>query len=97
MNHLKHINEMDNWATPNRLGGDFDSYNIEQFIKEYPVVINHGQIGVDKYFEEVIKLAVRLNLSSDDLDEILKKDEKDVMLLDYLSRAFTRYKSKYLD
>lgn len=97
MKHLKHINEIDSWATPNRLGGDYkgsSNPNIEKFIEEYPVVINRGHISHFKYFEEVIQLARRLYLSKDDLEQILK--HKDVMLRNYLESAFERYEGEYL-
>lgn len=40
MKHLKHIHEMDSWATPNRLGGDYAYTEItEKTIKDS---LRHG-------------------------------------------------------
>lgn len=78
MKHLKHINEMDNWASSNRLGGgDIPQRNVvKQFIKEYTVIIDSGG-GVAEFYEQVIKLATRLNLSKADVEEIFQNRELD--------------------
>lgn len=92
MKHLKHIYETDSWATPNRLGGDHVG-NVEEFLKEYQRIVNNGP-GVSVYYRQVIQLARRLNLSRNDLDEILSKD---IMVKGLLTKSFDIYRKDYLN
>jgi hypothetical protein len=93
MKHLKYINEMDQWATSNRLGGDSDdNRNIEQFVKEYLEFVDGHYLTVVKFNNAVIAMAVRLHLSQDDVTEILNKKLK---ISEYLITALERYKKEY--
>lgn len=94
MKYLKHIKEMDNWASSNRLGGDYQlsQEKIEQFIKEYTRFVDTTNLTVDIFNNGVITLAARLHLSKNDINEI---NQKKLKLYDYLITAFEKYIKEY--
>lgn len=94
MKHLKYINEIQDWASSNRLGGEYSfKGDIELFIKEYPVVTKGGSMGVDEFYEQVIQLAARCQLSKADVEKILQN--KEIHLSEYLRIGLEKYLNKY--
>ena len=75
MKHIKYIFEM-NWATSNRLGGDYNDSDesIRIFLKEYPDAIKNGHVSMDEFEINVMKLVNQLGLTDDDLRKIEKGD-----------------------
>ena len=62
-----------NWATSNRIGGDYDrGNNVEEFYKLYPDIITNG-MSVAKFDREVTRLVNQLNISGIEAKEILLK------------------------
>ena len=65
MRYLKHIYEMEEWATSNKLSDQYDK--VGDFIKQYPIVVNNGHISVQKFDIAVLELLKKMNLTKDDL------------------------------
>lgn len=63
-----------NWATSNRIGGDYDrGNNVEEFCKLYPDIIRSG-MSILLFDIEVTRLVNQLNISGIEAKEILKRN-----------------------
>ena len=73
MKHLKRIYEIDQWATSNRIGGDYDfnKYDkIQNFIKKYNALC--GEFEDESEYEDEDDL---FDDFLEDVESLLKKDD----------------------